>query len=60
MRFNDRTHMFTYCEPVIDSSDQVSSVKDMVSHIPRDVSAQIYFQLGNDLPENLTKHAKIF
>ena len=32
----------------------------MVSQIPRDVSAQIYFEMGHQLPENLTKHAKIF
>ena len=51
MKFNDKTHMFTYLE---DES------QDMVSYIPKDKSAQIYFKMGEQFPENIKKHAKVF
>ena len=50
MKFNDKTTMFTYAE----------DDEEMVSYIPRDVSAQIYFKMGEKFPENIKKHAKIF
>ena len=49
MRFKDKTQIFTYQEE-----------NQMVSYIPRDVSAQIYFQMGEKFPENIKKHAQIF
>ena len=36
------------------------SEQDMVSYIPRDISAQIYFKMGESFPEHLTKKVKIF
>ena len=39
MKFKDKSQMFTYCEPVMGEEDEAPLMKDMVSHIPRDVSA---------------------
>ena len=74
MKFRDQTHMYTYVEQELSAKDheenkenaEDSSYQDhptfktMISYIPKDKSAQIYFRKGDNFPVSIKKHAKVF
>lgn len=56
MQFRDGTHMYMFCEQDRSSS----TLSDIVSYIPRDTSAQIFFKKGEAFSDFLKKKVKIF
>jgi serine/threonine protein kinase len=54
--FKDHTHMYLFSEP--DRSQ--NTLVEMVSYMPRDASAQIFFRKGDKFADSLAKKVKVF